>query len=540
MVSGEGDMSLPDTPATGPTFFGFTGHAEIFQETKNYLSQLRIFDTDFDDASISGSTSQNRVNFQDLSPTTRQTCLAILGCVFGPTYQQLLLQNTMYKSTPFSHFAVPVIVDSLHTAFGPYSYNRKQDLERIAERICNNTSRPLLDIHTSSKAWMDQFCGLNLRWESLGLLWSTLATLPDAFDALEDAQLNTTGVKTPPASALSFLARCIELAQNFTEGNDILINLYRLKETSQSGITGDASLICWVTHAEAVAMMTYLGGHAQKDGPNYKPSLCSEYKRHLFAQVFSVDKHGVAFTGRPPLLHRQYCTTPLPLDLSEEELVADEATFTSAVAALDANGWNTHGGIYVSTFCRARVMIIYLLDEIMELALSPVSNPTLESLRYVTYGSYCGIQSTHSNRALKHREMDTISQFPAGLAYNPQDLADPSVNSDILTVRMLLQITHLQNLFLLERLLLRHGAPDEGDLLITTFEIVTLTLTFWTQKDRFSQVRRYFEWLVCLQVCSLFNILTDNDLVDGFRSTRRRNLMPRALTANLSVEAPQR
>lgn len=240
-VSGEGDISLPDTPATGPTFFGFTGHTEIFQETKNYLSQLRIFDTDFDDASIPGSTSHCRVNFQDLSPTIRQTCLAILGCVFGPTYQQLLLQNTMQKPTPFSHFAVPVIVDSLHTAFGPHSYNREQDLERIAERICNNTSRPLLDIHTSPKAWMDQFCGPNLRWESLGLLWSTLATLPDAFNTLEDAQLNTTGVKTPPASALSFLARCIELAQNFTEGNDLLINLYRLKETSQSGITGDAS-----------------------------------------------------------------------------------------------------------------------------------------------------------------------------------------------------------------------------------------------------------------------------------------------------------
>lgn len=97
--------------------------------------------------------------------------------------------------------------------------------------------------------------------------------------------------------------------------------------------------------------------------------------------------------------------------------------------------------------------------------------------------------------------MDTISQFPAGLVYNPQDLADTNIDSDILTVRMLLQITHLQNLFLLERLMLRHGASDEGDLLITTFEIVTLTLTFWTQKDRFSQVRRYFEWLVCPSLC---------------------------------------
>ena len=135
--------------------------------------------------------------------------------------------------------------------------------------------------------------------------------------------------------------------------------------------------------------------------------------------------------------------------------------------------------------------------------------------------------------------MDTISQFPAGLVYDPQDLADPSIDTDILTVKMLLQITHLQNVFLLERLLLRHGAPDEGDLLITTFEIVTLTLTFWTKKDRFSQVRRYFEWLVCPQARSL-NALTNNVLVDGFRGTRRRNPMPRTLTTNLSMEASQR
>lgn len=258
MMSGEGDTALSDTPAMGPTFFGFTGHTEIFQETKNYLSQLRIFDTDFHDASTSGSTLHNRVHFQDLSATTRQTCLAVLTCVFGPTYQQLLLQNTMYKPSPWSHFAVSVVISSLHTAFGPHSYSRKQDLERIAERICNNTSRPLLDIHTSSKAWMDQFCGQNLRWESLGLLWSTLQTLPDALDALEDAQLNTTGFKSPPASALAFLTRCIELSRNFTDGNDMLINLYRQKETSESGIVGDASEYLPYINTQLLTMATRL------------------------------------------------------------------------------------------------------------------------------------------------------------------------------------------------------------------------------------------------------------------------------------------
>lgn len=54
----------------------------------------------------------------------------------------------------------------------------------------------------------------------------------------------------------------------------------------------------------------------------------------------------------------------------------------------------------------------------------------------------------------------------------------------------------MQNLFFVERLLLRLGHIDENRLLPISFEMVTLTLLFWTHQDRFSGMRRDFEWLV--------------------------------------------
>lgn len=62
--------------------------------------------------------------------------------------------------------------------------------------------------------------------------------------------------------------------------------------------------------------------------------------------------------------------------------------------------------------------------------------------------------------------------------------------------RTLVQIEQLQNIFFIERLLLRRGHPDSGELLRISYEMVTLTLTFWLHKDRFIGVRADFEWLV--------------------------------------------
>lgn len=99
-------------------------------------------------------------------------------------------------------------------------------------------------------------------------------------------------------------------------------------------------------------------------------------------------------------------------------------------------------------------------------------------------------------RDLKDRHVEAVKEFPASLAYNPADFADPDSNVNMIFARILLQLEQLQNLFLIERMLSKHGEVDEGGILLIAFKLVSLTLLFWTHKDRFAPFRNDFEWLV--------------------------------------------
>lgn len=150
---------------------------------------------------------------------------------------------------------------------------------------------------------------------------------------------------------------------------------------------GSIDAACWYSHGAAVSMLTFMGLHAQVGEIPHKPTLCSEHNRRLVAQIFNHDKFGVAFSGRPSLLNRRYCMTPLLLDLRDEDL-ADEATLQKAVQELDERGWNTRGEIYPATLIRARRIMASILEEVMELALGCTVCTTLDELRYAMERSF--------------------------------------------------------------------------------------------------------------------------------------------------------
>ncbi|KAK6716493.1 hypothetical protein SNK04_007440 [Fusarium graminearum] len=487
-------MSI-DSPPVKPSFFGVTGHNEIFEETKNYLSKLEAFSINPEDTSISGTQASNAIKFKDLPPNIQQTCLAVLGCIFGPCYDRLVAHKTKYENRLWSNLTVPAIIRSLESTFGSHLNLEKVDLEVIAERICNNTIRPFRDTENSQE-WAGQLCGQNLRWESITMLWSVLRRIPNSFEPIERQKFHILENGTLNKATLAFLRHGISLARYFTIANVMILDLLQQKTIVESMIIGDASLAVWNSHGEAVAMMTYLGVHAQRSITPYTPSLSSEHKRRLFGRIYNLDKAIVAFTGRPPLLDPRYCTTQMPLDLSDEDLLAGGAALERAAAELNPGGWNTHGGVYPSGFCRAAYQISVILSEILGIALAPDPNTTLEIL---------------SN--IKQRELNVIAQFPKHLIYDPndphdlplphaepapheKDLSDPQVETNVIPLRIFTRLTHLQNMFLLERLFLQNGAVDEGDVLLVSFEMISLTLLFWTHKDKFRDIRRDFEWML--------------------------------------------
>ena len=127
-------------------------------------------------------------------------------------------------------------------------------------------------------------------------------------------------------------------------------------------------------------MMTFLGLHAETNNASYRPSLSSEHRRRLAARTFSREKVLVTFTGRPPLISGRYTSTPLPLDLDDNVLLAGEPALTRAVRSLDSKGWNTSGDVYPVTLLRARAISAFIRDELVEIALGSPGYHSVESL----------------------------------------------------------------------------------------------------------------------------------------------------------------
>ena len=129
-------------------------------------------------------------------------------------------------------------------------------------------------------------------------------------------------------------------------------------------------------------MLTFVGLHVQtkpKLDP-YEPTASSEVCRRLFCQIYIMDKVIATFVGRPPLLAWKYCTTLLPLDLDDEQLLFKNADLKQSFQKLDRYGWNKSPQLRASTILRARTMIAIAREEILEIALGRAEFYTCDSI----------------------------------------------------------------------------------------------------------------------------------------------------------------
>lgn len=374
-----------------------------------------------------------------------------------------------------------------------------RDLGPLAETLCRNSSKAIYD-KKDPKEWICQFTGENVRWESIGLVWTYTVGVSDTLNDLQPRQIEWKG-EQDLQTVVTCLKYCIDLARHFTDANDILLDLCSKRTVLTTFTEGDASLVSHASHALSISMMTYMGLHALED-VNYTPSLCSEIKRRIVYRIFGNDTMGVAFTGRPPGISRRFLSTSPPLDIPDEILAGDPEELLQYVATLDEYGWNTQGALYPATIQRALIPLALVRDEITEMALSQRMVVTLNALESV-----------------KTRALAAGENLPSSVVYDPDARDGDQVRQ---YAALVFRLGYLQNIFFVERLLLRHGKPDTGDLLMVSFDIVCLTVRLWTQKDRFSrkEINRNFNWLLMAYGASSGGILCQELLYPTFVGAR--------------------
>ncbi|EHK20850.1 uncharacterized protein TRIVIDRAFT_115187, partial [Trichoderma virens Gv29-8] len=458
----------------GSGYLGSLSHSTVYEEARNRLSTLHslpVFSPPLSDETKKASYNSSSVL---LSSSIRDRWLTVLRSLPRPSSCTIRLLTTPNNSGGWVRVAAHQIIKSLDTIFGDSLGITRTDaqLQKIAEVLTENTLKRLSEDNSDANSWIEGFTNHNLRWESIGLLF--IFRKNGLLELTSDGSYEEISLDI----SRTCLELCIELSRMFSSGSSLLLFLLSRKTIMESGIMGYASLSAWRRHADTVALLTFLGIYTDPQQVTSQPNFCQENRKQLAAFIFLMDQTFVMFTGRPPLLNYRFMFMPLPLDIDDGDFFADEAAVTRSFNGLDTNGWNTHGGIYSVSFIRARTICAFIRAELVEVALSKAANI-----------------STTALLDIKSRQILAMKQIPSPLIYNPQESINPKIPAYHILAQLLVQLDHLQNIFILERLLQRQDMLDEGDLLVTSFEMVSLTLTFWSHKDRLIEARNDFEWL---------------------------------------------
>lgn len=90
---------------------------------------------------------------------------------------------------------------------------------------------------------------------------------------------------------------------------------------------------------------------------------------------------------------------------------------------------------------------------------------------------------------LKEKHLNMVASFPASLVYDRADIDDLSICSATLVGRLTTRISHLQNLFFIERLQNKGNALPSAEFLDISVELVSLPLMPWKHPERLATLR---------------------------------------------------
>lgn len=162
---------------TSPGYLGFTSFSAVYRETQDSLSLIQGGGasaspwTRKDPGSLPGSPRHAVIH--TMSPRTLETCLAVLQRLPDEEGALALFLRHTNPSDGWIREAARRVVESLTDTFKrELRARRAADLERMALLISTNTARPWVDDEPDSEKWLASFSGRNLRWESLGILFT--------------------------------------------------------------------------------------------------------------------------------------------------------------------------------------------------------------------------------------------------------------------------------------------------------------------------------------------------------------------------------
>lgn len=239
------------------------------------------------------------------------------------------------------------------------------------------------------------------------------------------------------------------------------------------------------------------------------PFFLSQCRKKIFASAYGHDKTIATFLGRPPRLSHRYCRMEIPLDLSDQELFLEGAELDTALASLDANGWNTSGRVSRTTWQRVWFHYSRIREDILEIALGSGDEDI-----------------SHQAEEIRFKLQRLDNSLPEFMKVSPEDLLANcesylGVNSSSgIGERTARQVNAMfticihagivQTQFLLQRALINRQRTDTKELIPISRRMLRLVLLAQSKRDYFRDFQGDLVWLVsstCIRHCRFANNL---------------------------------
>ncbi|KAH8592975.1 hypothetical protein B0O99DRAFT_689190 [Bisporella sp. PMI_857] len=476
-------------------FFGPTNFSAIFQENRENLGNVPI--------QISNDSDPYTPSFESVQSQTF-LMLTETECCRGCESPRVALGMKVLRAIPDQHtfefllhwyfekpheaaFHKPMVMAcaaSLQKTFGRQLKEPRstKDLEYISSILCKNGAVAAPDELNSYDAYVEAFSGMNLRWETIGMIFACLTaallSIPER-DGFYCTQVESRRNRKHFAMEMKDCVQaCITLSNYMDLINMQMVALLFSNLMLQTLLGGDTSLVAWRQIGDLCSASTALGLHRELE-VGRPHSFGLERRRLLFTLVFNLDKRMSMLVGRPPSLSHRYCRYTLPLDLSDEEMV-NEDDFQKAVSELDENGWNTKGEIYPTTIVRAINTICVVVNEILELSLGDFEQCTNDR-----------IKSLQSSLSEKYLSIPNFVRWDSSLLRSTE-----TRNDNKFWRRLIFHLEYLGDVLLLERLANKQGMTDGQTMIDSAREMLDLVVLVWVQRDRFDEHHHAYDWIL--------------------------------------------
>ncbi|KAJ5507800.1 hypothetical protein N7527_009943 [Penicillium freii] len=509
---GNGRFFAPlEPPSAPPGYLGSTSYSAVLTEHRSEVS----FETEESTDSSAGLV---------VEPDRLQSGIDVLRFLYNLTVWDMLIARFYVRT--WGNIVPKRIMDellrSVRDIFDGFSSDPTAQLQELANRIFQNTSRPMRTHKSMSvEEYCSSFTGRNLRWEAVGSIFTlcgmqlviTLDNDPEIIQGSDDPRAKDQLLEQ--VTVISTI--CLGFCDQTSSANELLAMLQFNDVMLRTQQYGDSSYQAWRRLGDLVSTIYAAGLHLETNGNENCPFFLRQWRRRCFVASFYMDKMMATFVGRPPLMNGRFCTLAAPLDLSDEVLIADGDVLSKAISELNSAGWNSKGELHPVSQTRLRYQLAIIREETLEVVLGTREQHNLiQKSEEIQAKSRAIWESTPDQLRYDRRSNDYYHDGWLAIAY--------------------FYLDYLYTCFLLYRAVVKHTNTGQVYLCDVSRRVLAIVIQTNSFRTPMVDLDRHFSWIVLTYGVPSASVLLLELLRQSHEPGPHAVPLPRAeLIRNLSV-----